>query len=77
MENNTETIRNYVPFDAGFHEDTLIWMADGTEKANKRLQRVLTTDPGTGVMRHVDAGYSKARKIAKERNLNVGIVEGL
>ena len=55
----------------------MVVVADGTEKANKRLQRVLTTDPGTGVMRHVDAGYSKARKIAKERNLNVGIVEGL
>ena len=38
MENNTETIRNYVPFDAGFHEDTLIWMADGTEKAIKELK---------------------------------------
>ena len=38
MENNTETIRNYVPFDAGFHEDTLIWMADGTEKAIKDLK---------------------------------------
>ena len=55
----------------------MVVVADGTEKANKRLLRVLTTDPGTGVMRHVDAGYSKARKIAKERNLNVGIVEGL
>ena len=55
----------------------MVVVADGTEKADKRLQRVLTTDPGTGVMRHVDAGYDKARRIAKERNLNVGIVEGL
>ena len=55
----------------------MVVVADGTEKANKRLQRVLTTDPGTGVMRHVDAGYDKAIRIAKERNLNVGIVEGL
>ena len=55
----------------------MVVVADGTEEAGKRLQRVLTTDPGTGVMRHVDAGYEKARKIAKERNLNVGIVEGL
>ena len=45
--------------------------------ADKRLQRVLTTDPGTGVMRHVDAGYDKAKRIAKERKVNVGIVEGL
>ena len=35
------------------------------------------TDPGTGIMRHVDAGYEKARKVAKEQNVNVGIVEGL
>ena len=55
----------------------MVVVADGTEKADKRLQRVLTTDPGTGVMRHVDAGYDKARRVAKERNLNVGIVEGL
>ena len=55
----------------------MVVVADGTEEAGKRLQRVLTTDPGTGVMRHVDAGYEKAKKIAKERNLNVGIVEGL
>ena len=55
----------------------MVVVADGTEEASKRLQRVLTTDPGTGVMRHVDAGYEKARRIAKERNLNVGIVEGL
>ena len=55
----------------------MVVVADGTEEAGKRLQRVLTTDPGTGVMRHVDAGYEKAKRIAKERNLNVGIVEGL
>ncbi len=55
----------------------MVVVADGTEEAGKRLERVLTTDPGTGVMRHVDAGYEKARRIAKERNLNVGIVEGL
>ena len=55
----------------------MVVVADGTEKAEERLRRVLTTDPGTGVMRHVDAGYKKAKKVAKERNLNVGIVEGL
>ena len=55
----------------------MVVVADGTEKANKRLQRVLTTDPGTGVMRHLDPGYDKAIRIAKERNLNQGIVEGL
>ena len=55
----------------------MVVVADGTDDADKRLQRVLTTDPGTGVMRHVDAGYDKAKRIAKERKVNVGIVEGL
>ena len=55
----------------------MVVVADGTKEADKRLQRVLTTDPGTGVMRHVDAGYDKAKRIAKERDLKVGIVEGL
>ena len=55
----------------------MVVVADGTKEADKRLERVLTTDPGTGVMRHVDAGYDKARKVAKEKNLKVGLVEGL
>ncbi len=55
----------------------MVVVADGTPEADKRLERVLTTDPGTGVMRHVDAGYEKAKKIAKERNVKVGLVEGL
>ena len=37
----------------------------------ERLNRVLTNDPGLGVARHYDAGYSKAIKVAKERNLNI------
>jgi len=55
----------------------MVVVADGTPEADKRLGRVLTTDPGTGVMRHVDAGYTKAKRVAKERNVNVGLVEGL
>ena len=55
----------------------MVVVADGTDEAAERLQRVLTTDPGTGIMRHVDAGYGKARKVAKERDVKVGIVEGL
>ena len=55
----------------------MVVVADGTDEAAERLERVLTTDPGTGIMRHADAGYEKARKIAKEKNVNVGIVEGL
>ena len=55
----------------------MVVVADGTDEAAERLERVLTTDPGTGIMRHVDAGYEKARKVAKERDVKVGIVEGL
>ena len=39
--------------------------------AAEKLERVLTNDPGTGVMRHVDAGYEHAREVARERGLNV------
>ena len=55
----------------------MVVVADGTKEASERLARVLTTDPGTGVMRHVDAGYSRAKQVAKERNVRVGLVEGL
>ena len=44
---------------------------DGEEHTKKRLNRVLTNDPGIGVARHVDAGYSKAIETARERNLDV------
>jgi urocanate hydratase len=44
-------------------------VADGTDAAAQRLQRVLTADPGMGVFRHVDAGYEDAIKVAKERNV--------
>ena len=46
-------------------------VADGSALAAEKLERVLTNDPGTGVMRHVDAGYEHARDIARERGLNV------
>ena len=49
----------------------VVIVADGTQEMKKRLNRVLTNDPGTGVMRHVDAGYERAIKIAKERKLKV------
>ena len=44
-------------------------VADGTEAAAERLRRVLTTDPGTGVMRHLDAGYPEAAAAAREHGL--------
>ena len=49
----------------------VVIVADGTEHTKERLNRVLTNDPGLGVARHVDAGYSRAIKIAKDRNLDI------
>jgi urocanate hydratase len=49
----------------------LVVVADGTPEAAERLQRVLTTDPGTGVMRHVDAGYERAIEVAQERGVQI------
>jgi len=47
----------------------MVIVADGTPEAASRLQRVLTTDPGTGVVRHADAGYDLAIETAKERGI--------
>jgi urocanate hydratase len=47
----------------------MVVVADGTADAAERLERVLTTDPGTGVMRHADAGYEDAIEHARERGL--------
>ncbi|WLR60185.1 urocanate hydratase [Guptibacillus hwajinpoensis] len=49
----------------------MVIVADGTKEAEKRLERVLTTDPGMGVIRHVDAGYELARKTAEEKGIQV------
>jgi len=46
-------------------------VADGTDEAAKRLNRVLTNDPGIGVARHVDAGYEKAEETAKEKGVKI------
>ncbi len=48
-----------------------VTVADGSTLAAEKLERVLTNDPGTGVMRHVDAGYSRAAEVARERELKV------
>jgi urocanate hydratase len=50
-------------------------VADGTELAAEKLARVLVNDPGTGVMRHVDAGYERAEEVARERGLRVPLWE--
>jgi urocanate hydratase len=53
----------------------MVVVADGTWEAERRLQRVLTTDPGTGVMRHVDAGYERATEVARERGVRIPLLE--
>ena len=46
-------------------------VADGTDLAEEKLTRLLTNDPGMGVLRHADAGYEKAQEVARERGVNV------
>jgi len=46
-------------------------VADGTKEAEKRITTVLTIDPGTAIVRHADAGYEKAQKIAKEKGVKM------
>ncbi|MFL6045540.1 MAG: urocanate hydratase, partial [Propionibacteriaceae bacterium] len=52
-------------------------LADGTELAAQKLARVLTNDPGMGVIRHVDAGYERAEEVAAEREVRVPMKEGI
>ncbi|HEX3254456.1 MAG TPA: urocanate hydratase [Gaiellaceae bacterium] len=49
----------------------MVVVADGTDDAAERLERVLTTDPGIGVLRHLDAGYDEAKEAAREHGLEV------
>jgi len=49
----------------------VVIVCDGTEAAARRIERVLWNDPGTGVMRHADAGYESAQQCARERGLNL------
>lgn len=49
----------------------VVIVADGSIEMNERINRVLTNDPGLGVARHLDAGYEKAIKVAKDRNLKI------
>ncbi|MDQ2850711.1 MAG: urocanate hydratase [Actinomycetota bacterium] len=53
-----------------------VTVADGTALAAEKLRRVLTNDPGMGVIRHVDAGYERAEQVAAERNVRVPMREG-
>jgi len=54
----------------------VVVVADGSEEAARRVELVLTNDPGTGVMRHADAGYDQARQVAAERGMDLPGVAG-
>jgi urocanate hydratase len=53
-----------------------VTVADGTKLAGEKVRRVLTNDPGMGVIRHVDAGYDRADEVADERGVRVPMREG-
>ena len=53
-----------------------VCVADGTALAAEKIERVLTNDPGMGVIRHVDAGYDRAVEVAQERDVRIPMTEG-
>jgi urocanate hydratase len=53
----------------------MVCVADGSDLAHSKLERVLTSDPGTGVMRHADAGYESAQAVARERGVRIPMQE--
>ncbi|MFA1710212.1 urocanate hydratase [Peribacillus frigoritolerans] len=53
----------------------VVIVADGTKEAAARIERVLTTDPGMGVVRHVDAGYELAEETAREKGINIPMLD--
>ncbi|MFC7501416.1 urocanate hydratase [Nocardioides sp. GCM10030258] len=53
-----------------------VCVADGTELAAQKIERVLTNDPGMGVIRHVDAGYDRAVEVAAERDVRIPMQDG-
>jgi urocanate hydratase len=53
----------------------VVIVADGTKEAEARIERVLTTDPGMGVVRHADAGYELAKKTAREKGINMPMLD--
>lgn len=53
-----------------------VCVADGTDLAAAKIERVLTNDPGMGIIRHVDAGYDRAAEVAAERGVRIPVQEG-
>lgn len=54
----------------------MVVVADGTDDAERRLQRVLTSDPGMGIVRHVDAGYELAEEHARKKGVHIPMMDG-
>jgi urocanate hydratase len=54
----------------------MVVVADGTKEAAARLERVLTSDPGMGVIRHADAGYPEAKSFAHDHGIHVPHAKG-
>jgi urocanate hydratase len=54
----------------------MVVVADGSAEAAERLERVLTTDPGLGVVRHADAGYERAREVARSLGVRMPMLDG-
>ena len=50
-------------------------VADGSAGSEQRLDRVLTTDPGMGIVRHADAGYPEAQRIARETGIRMPMLK--
>jgi urocanate hydratase len=57
------------------HAGTVV-VADGTDAGHERVSRVLTNDPGTGVLRHADAGYEIAERTAREVGIRIPMLDG-
>ena len=53
----------------------MVVVADGTDLATRKLERVLTSDPGMGVVRHVDAGYARAIDVARDRGVHIPMLD--
>jgi len=53
----------------------VVMVADGTDDTTRRIDRVLTNDPGTGVMRHADAGYEEAIQFARKHHVKIPMLK--
>ena len=53
----------------------MVIVADGTKEAEVSIERVLTTDPGMGIVRHADAGYEIAEQTAREKGVNIPMMK--